>query len=41
MSSGRTFKFPGSGVAIGPVQAKKKLATLYDYLTENRQSFGR
>jgi len=26
---------------IGPVQAKKKLVNLYDYLTEHRQSFGR
>jgi hypothetical protein len=41
MSSGHIGKFPGSGVAIGPVQAKKKLANLYDYLTEHRQSFGR
>jgi hypothetical protein len=41
MSSGCTGKFPGAGVAIGPVQAKKKLANLYDYLTEDRQSFGR
>jgi len=30
-----------TGHVIGPVQAKKKLANLYDYLTEHRQSFGR
>jgi hypothetical protein len=41
MSSGCPGKFPGSEVAIGPVQAKKKFANLCDYLTEHRQSFGR
>jgi hypothetical protein len=34
-------KFPSAGDVIGPGQAKKKLANLYDYLTEHRQSFGR
>lgn len=30
-----------TGDVIGPAQAKKKLANLYNYLTEHRQSFGR
>jgi hypothetical protein len=41
MSPGRPGKFPSSGDAVGPVQAKKKLANLNHYLTEHRQAFGR
>jgi hypothetical protein len=41
LQDGGTLRDLQAGDGIGPIQAEKKLANLYDYLTEHRQSFGR